>query len=342
MGGRSLVPGASRVLLRDGRMRRALSDFKWLSFLFFDTMNLIFLSIYISVAVLTLDLWLFLITGIIEILYLGVFSFSARAKRRFEERIQCIQGRIKDIDKNRQSVDRFDKSLLVFSVIGFVIILFLGFGKHLLSRVVPYLSHTAGWEVGALIWTWLFILYYFLKATLTGEWIDRIILLFAVGGGTFMVVKALGTLDKPISHLIFVFLASFIVMLCNAFLVWFYNRKILHIDNRIQSGQIQEAEIRMEILRLEKERRISGTSFWWADVPMVISFAILLLYLLVHRDTEDKEVFVSGVVAFQLLISNVIFMVLEFEFLKLPSDKNDEKSRRKRTVQAAGSDRGGG
>ncbi len=53
-----------------------------------------------------------------------------------------------------------DGSLLVVTVAGFVIILFFGFGKHLLSHPLPFLTHAAGWDIGALTWTGFFLLYY--------------------------------------------------------------------------------------------------------------------------------------------------------------------------------------
>jgi hypothetical protein len=50
----------------------------------------------------------------------------------------------------------------------------------------------------------------------------------------------------------------------------------------------------------------------------VFSFLVLYAYLKLHRDTEAPEVFVAGVVACQLLISNAVFIVMEFGFLRLP------------------------
>ena len=67
---------------------------------------------------------------------------------------------------------------------------------------------------------------------------------------------------------------------------------------------------------VDKERDVSKSSLIWADIPMVFAFCVLLAYLLIHRDTENPEVFVSGVVSCQLLVSNAVFVVMEFGFLR--------------------------
>src|SRR5207237_6784520 len=68
---------------------------------------------------------------------------------------------------------------------------------------------------------------------------------------------------------------------------------------------------------VREERELSRTTLIWADTPVVVSFAVLLLYCIYHQDTEH-EVFVSGVVSSQLLISNAVFIVTEFGLLQSP------------------------
>jgi peptidyl-prolyl cis-trans isomerase A (cyclophilin A) len=67
-----------------------------------------------------------------------------------------------------------------------------------------------------------------------------------------------------------------------------------------------------------KERALSKASLLWADYPMVAAFIILLVYLWIHADAEHQDVFVSGVISCQLVISNVVFVVMEFGFLRRP------------------------
>jgi ABC-type nitrate/sulfonate/bicarbonate transport system substrate-binding protein len=45
---------------------------------------------------------------------------------------------------------------------------------------------------------------------------------------------------------------------------------------------------------------------------------VLWIYLLMYRDTENPDVFVSGVISCQLLISNAAFIVMEFGLLPPP------------------------
>src|SRR5438046_670195 len=51
---------------------------------------------------------------------------------------------------------------------------------------------------------------------------------------------------------------------------------------------------------------------------MVAAFIILLVYLWIHADAEHQNVFVSSVISCQLVISNVVFVVMEFGFLRQP------------------------
>jgi hypothetical protein len=74
-----------------------------------------------------------------------------------------------------------------------------------------------------------------------------------------------------------------------------------------------------------EEQNRSKASLFGADVPMVVAFSVLMAYLWWHHDTENPDVFVSGVVACQLLISNAVFVVTEFGLLR-PSKEVETKA----------------
>jgi formate-dependent nitrite reductase membrane component NrfD len=72
--------------------------------------------------------------------------------------------------------------------------------------------------------------------------------------------------------------------------------------------------------RNKQDRRAFRDSYLLAGVPMVIAYGVLDAYLvsdlLVHRiilhtDVEKPEGFLSGAISFQLLISNVIFVLIQ-------------------------------
>lgn len=247
-----------------------------------ETANLILLTVLFWASVLTLDWVLALVGAGAELVYLAWASYSSRYKRRLESRSQS----------GMSGITLLDGSLLVVTVAGFVIILFFGFGKHLLSHPLPFLTHAAGWDVGALTWTGFFLLYYTGKFKFTNvRAVDKTIIIiiawltlpFLVLAGYFIWT------NRPIIHLIFVLLIG----LCFLFIDYLISSK--HPD--------------------PLEKKLSKESLRWADWPMVATFSALILYLLVHRDTEDPDVFVSGVVACQLLISNAVFIVTEFGLL---------------------------
>jgi len=184
-----------------------------------------------------------------------------------------------------------DGVLLVVTVIGFVVIFFFGFGKHLLSHPLPALTHAEGWDTGAIIWTGFFLFYYTFKFQFSKVGIlDKAFVIFIAWFSLPFLFLAWYFMDKPIIHVLFVWLIGVCFLVVDSLVIKY------HPD--------------------PEEKDLSRASRKWADWPMVISFAVLMAYLLWHRDTEHKDVFVSGVVASQLLISNSVFVVMEFGFLR--------------------------
>ena len=252
---------------------------------FTETANLVVLTIVGVAVILTRDLLLLALALSIEVAYL---YFAGRAER-FKVRIQ-----------SRPSVEPLDRVLLLVSVAGFVVILFFGFGKHLLTHPFPFLTHSAGWEAGALIWTGLFLLYYVAKFRSTGKrGVDVLIIILFSVVSWWLIQLAWQSMGTPITHVFF---------------VWLIGLCFFVIDLLVSKKHPEP-----------KERKLSHASLLWADAPMVIAFLVLFAYLLFHRDTEHPDVFVSGVVSCQLLVSNAVFIVMEFGLLQLPQPMSNEE-----------------
>jgi hypothetical protein len=184
-----------------------------------------------------------------------------------------------------------DYVLLVVTVAGFVVILFFGFGKHLLSHRWPYLTHAEGWEAGAIGWTWGFLFYYLAKYR---EVRNRAVNTFIIA--TLMLISAKlltgawESMREPITHVWYITGIGMCFLLTDALAMLFHKNP--------------------------KEQERSRNSLYWADIPMVLALVVLLVYLYVHPDAENRDVFVSGVVSCQLLISNAVFIVMEFGLLR--------------------------
>jgi hypothetical protein len=248
-----------------------------------ETANVVLLTILIVVSALTFD-WMLLVVGMaLELAYLCWAWLSPGYSKRLKERERAVT-----------SGDPFlDGLLLVVTVAGFVVIFFFGFGKHLLSHPWPYLTHAAGWDVGAITWTGFFLFYYIWKFPLTNDRkVDKAIISIILLLTVPLIVGAMYFIwvNRPLVHVVF---------------VWLIGICFFAIDLLISSRHPDAFE-----------RNLSKESLKWADVPMVVTFPVLMAYLLVHPDAESRDVFVSGVVACQLLISNAVFIVMEFGLLR--------------------------
>lgn len=264
---------------------------------FGETANLIALGPFLGVtAWLTSDVGLLIAGLIIEAVYLGWACLPLGYQKRAESRRAETQRR-----QARAETILLDRVLLLVTFAGFVVILFFGFGKHLLTHPYPSLSHAAGWEAGALIWTGFFLFYYLVKFRVTGKaQIDKLLsVIFAAVSG-WLIYQAWNTMGNPIEHVRYVFCIGGCFALIDLL------ASIFHVD---PTG---------------KEQRLSKASLCWADAPMVVTFLILLGYLYFHHDTEHPDVFVSGVIACQLLMSNAIFIAMEFEFLEPSREASDQ------------------
>src|SRR5262249_27233658 len=56
-------------------------------------------------------------------------------------------------------------------------------------------------------------------------------------------------------------------------------------------------------------KRTFCESFYIGDLPALVAFGILFMYGTLHPDTESPHVFLAGAISFQLLASNVLFVM---------------------------------
>jgi len=257
----------------------------------FQTANVLSLAIVFPVSCLTDDLSPLIVFGITEVFYLAAASLW----KPFRELLA----------RRPPAEDSLDLVLLGVSVAGLVVISFFGFGKHLMTNRFTTLTHAEGWEGGAILWTTLFGFYYLLKARMT----KRLELekFFVIGFGAFggwLLWRAWHSMKMPTEHL--------------EYLLWiavvFATIDLLQFSIYRRPGEPDP----------KNEKGRSWLSFWWADLPMLLSFFILWGYLKIHTDAEDPKVFVSGVVACQLLFSNTVFVVMEFAFLQPPKEPSPD------------------
>jgi hypothetical protein len=266
-----------------GLFKRLFEWLKQVSKAFWETANLVALIILVVPSVLTWDKELFGVGILVEVGYLCWASLWPSYRTQLKSQAKSA----------KRVVTSLDRVLLVVSIAGFIVILFFGFCKHLLSHPRPYLTHAEGWELGAIIWTAFFLVYYLFKFQVTGRPnFDKAILVLVAWLGHPLLTRAWDSRRRPIEHVTYVLAIGacfFVIDLLVAL-------KHPNLD----------------------ERDLSWASLKWADAPMVVAFSVLLGYLVLHRDTENPDVFVSGVVSCQLLISNAVFVVMEFGLLKSP------------------------
>jgi hypothetical protein len=253
--------------------------------LFLEPVNLICLVIVAMAAFLTWDGWLALSGLMGEVAYV-LLAWKAKWAQKLQEK--------------RSDLDRLNVALLVVGISGAMIILFAGFFKHLLSNPIPGLTHSQTWQFCAVIWTILFLIYYFFKWKMAANqhWVAvSLFLAFACLLASLFAVKSHWSwryfhLSSEYLHVILVAWGTLFILLADL-LLW---KKGVDKGESIRSRQ----------------------SFLIADLPVLVAFVVLLACLLHDRDSEYPDVFLGGAVSFQLVLSNILFIVTEFNLLGLP------------------------
>jgi hypothetical protein len=257
--------------------------------IFGNTINLLALTMVLTAWFLTFDPILLGIAGAAELVYLVVAFRSRRLAARF-----AWQAQLMEESKAANNDPVLDRLLLWVAAAGFATVIFFGFGTHLLNHRWPDLTHAEGWEAGAIAWTGIFAVYYIGKFGRFGKVWAVFFGLCIAGVIALFLWQALSTMSRPftLEHFRWIGLIVFLLAFIDGGMAW------KHPDSR--------------------ERRLSRASFLSADVPSVTAFTILSLYLSAHPDAESRDIFVAGVIACQVLFSNAVFMMMEFEFFTSP------------------------
>ena len=252
------------------------------------TANLLALTIVLWASFLTWDGWLAGVGIGLEIIFLSWAAWSKTYRTRLESR------------RGKPRPKKIDLWLLIVTVSGFVVILFFGFGKLLLTPRWLSLSHAQGWEAGAIGWTALFLIYYLFKFQKTKNPALYHVVFILITILSFALLLGLWySMEIPVLHVVFVLALGLCFLGIDLFLV-------LTIEDDKENAEEKD------------ERGRSLASLVGADIPMVLTLSLLLLYLWIYKDADNQDVFVSGVVACQLLFSNAVFVLTEFAWLQLP------------------------
>jgi hypothetical protein len=164
------------------------------------------------------------------------------------------------------------------------------------------LAHDEAWELAGLVWTFLFVAYYFITMNFTQvQKHDKVIvvLLFAIGVCTFLAASFLLS-GHLFLHLVFVSAVVSLIALTD----WLFSQ--WH--------------------QLEEDKRAFHESYLLTGVPAIAAYLVLNLYVygeaLIHAYVlhtpalQQANVFLSGAISAQLIISNVIFVFLQKGALK--------------------------
>ena len=251
---------------------------------FLEDLNLVFLTASAALA-LSVNAWILLPTALLELVYLGIFAKGSWYQAHREN-----------------SQDR-DLYLLTLMMIGTFIITMFGFGVH---RWIPQLTHSQSWELGALSWTGIFALYYWFRLDscvndkafkFAGLFVLLVLPGLNLAAGYFLLSDRHSGREGHLSpHFLHVICVALIGLL------------LLGTDWMIARNS-----------KTVRTKRQMYESVWMADVPIVAAFVVLIGFALLHQDCGDKDcpdLLLSGAVTFQLIASNVMFILLQFDVLE--------------------------
>src|SRR5262249_31902654 len=185
--------------------------------------------------------------------------------------------------------------LWLMAVSGALLIFCFGFGadwkwmKQLVYEVLGMqLTHSESWELGAITWSLLFGGYYYLTFPfLPKDRVNRLILL-ALSVGTVTLCAAAGySLRRPV-HFTFVLAIGILFCVIDFILFWW------HIGER---------------------HKMFLETLWVADAPMIAGLLTLFCFQIYSKhvvETSEMQIFLAGAISFQLIVSNVVFILSQF------------------------------
>ena len=201
--------------------------------------------------------------------------------------------------------------LLAMLGIGVVIVIVFGFYidsstftsiiRNLIASGWLHPTHPSGqvehwrlWELGAVLWSFFFGAYYYV---------------------TFPMVKS-STFIKVICALVFV--GTILPNIVAAYLILNLYPAQSHVAAVLAAG-VFFALADFLIYYKHDDPRERGSYFeglLMADIPMVVGFSVLLLYLVLHQSDSGIEAFAGGAITFQLIAANVIFLLSQGGFIR--------------------------
>ena len=150
-------------------------------------------------------------------------------------------------------------------------------------------EHSEWWEVGSILWTALFVIYYFLRLRLTGKvGVDKLVFALLLLGIVGSTVGAFAYLQSHHyrAHFLCVAGISCLFLIIDTLL---YRH---HTNHEYKTDYLQSCLL--------------------ADGPESFALALLGIYLFLHwGHVSTLEAFLSGAISFQLLASNVIFVLIQ-------------------------------
>lgn len=191
--------------------------------------------------------------------------------------------------------------LWAIAISGVLLIFCFGFGNEWswMQEFVKWclrvqLSPSESWELGAITWSLVFgAYYYFTFPFLPEDRLNRVLLaLLSLGTVALCGAAAYSLHEHSALHFRYVSAIGFLFCITDFMLFWW------HQGNR---------------------RRMFLESLWVADAPMIAGLATLLVFQIYHTGHEpDKEMqtFLAGAISFQLIVSNVVFILCQFGVLR--------------------------
>jgi hypothetical protein len=196
---------------------------------------------------------------------------------------------------------RDHSGLWVMTVSGALLIFCFGFGgdwnwmRVLVTRTIGVsLTPSESWELGAITWSLLFgAYYYFTFPFLPADRVNRVLLaVLSLGTVALCTAAAYSLHNHSLQHFRYVSAIGFLFCLTDFILFWW------HQGDR---------------------RKMFLESLWVADAPMIAGLAILLAFQIYHRDHGpgwEMQTFLAGAISFQLIVSNVVFILCQFGVLR--------------------------
>jgi hypothetical protein len=145
------------------------------------------------------------------------------------------------------------------------------------------------WELGAVLWSLFFCFYYIYDYKMVGEQgIDKFVILLMVSASGVIPALTIWYLladYRPLVPIALVLVLNLVYFAVDYFL------SVTHSD--------------------DEKQRCYKESFWLADIPIVIANALFFEWLLRNLHRPDWIAFAGGLVAFQLITCNCIFVVTQ-------------------------------